>query len=263
MPIHEVTLADVYHLDFGRRTEDLMMWTALAHLAPAGSVLDVGCGDGRATRDLIQLGRPVLGFDPNGKFNHLARINYLVTPTSDEATLTADYPESYHWARMVNKGAGFSLVVCAYSTLWLMPHIRQATAITLMAEALLPGGVLAIEVFIPEYTENRVVDSPCCDPNDPTRPPWVRRSTFRINHALRRTEITRLYGPVPEQWTMRLEETVYWRDPADLLMLARRAGLSSAEVLTGPAVLGQFGEGGVRARSIPVAKGHALLVCSR
>ena len=250
MPIHDVTLADVYHLDFGRRTDDLTTWSALADAAPAGSVLDVCCGDGRATKHLIGVGRKVYGLDTDSKFCALARGVGIDTTTGEASSVAA--------LRVV--GPRPALVVCAYSSLFLLPHARHAEAIDAMAEVVLSGGFVAVEAFAPKLHESRTVDSTVADPNDPTSPPWVRRTTYTVVDASRTTRITRLYGPEAGNWTMRLEETVYWRDPDEIALLFRRAGLTDVE--WSQSLVRLFGDDGIR-RVVPVASGMSLTVGRR
>lgn len=248
-PIHDVTLADVYRLDFGRRTEDLTTWSALVDAAPAGPILDVCCGDGRATKHLVGP-RDVYGVDQSATFAALAR-GVGIVAASGEASRIEDLRAA---------GPRPALVICAYSSLFLLPHRQQAEAVDAMAEVAAAGGVVAVETFVPKLHESRTVDSTVADPNDPTSPPWVRRTTYTVVDASRTTRITRLYGPEAGNWTMRLEETVYWRDPDEIALLFRRAGLTDVE--WSQSLVRLFGDDGIR-RVVPVAPGMSLTVGRR
>ena len=198
----EVGLADVYRLDFGRRDVDLPTWSVLAALAGPGPILDVGCGDGRATRDLRADGREVYGIDPDVRLLAAARDAGIKTERG-----TADDPASYRYLPRV------ALALCAYSTFWLLQHDVQERALARMAEAIKPGGLVAVEVFVPVLTADREVEEAVLDPNDPRRPPWVRLSRFSLFPDLRQTGVERFYGPSRDRFTMVLRERLYWRDP--------------------------------------------------
>ena len=249
MPVHDVTLADVYHLDFGRRTADLVTWSALADAAPKGPVLDVCCGDGRATKHLVA-DRDVYGVDQSATFAALAR-GVGIVALSGEASRIEDLRAA---------GPRPSLVVCAYTSLFLLPHRQQAEAVAAMAEVAASGALVAVETFVPTLHESRAVDQPVANPNDPASLPWVRRTTYTVVEFSRTTRIERLYGPDPDAWTMRLSETVYWRDPDEVALLFRRAGLVDVDWST--SLVRLFGPDGVR-RVVPVAPGMALTVGRR
>ena len=251
MPIHDVTLADVYHLDFGRRTNDRTTWSSLADASPPGAVLDVCCGDGRATRHLVE-SREVYGVDQDTAFAALARSVGIVATQGE-----AQRVESLRAA-----GPRPSLVICAYSSLFLLPHRAQVEAIEAMAEVALPNAVVAVEAFVPQMIESRTLDQPVENPNGPTLLPWTRRTTYSVDERSRTTRIERLYGPDPGEWTMRLAEVVYWRDPDEVGLLFRRAGLLSVE--SSLRTVGVFDATGAR-RLVPVASdsGMALTVGRR
>lgn len=250
--IHDVTLSDVYRHDFSTRTEDLVTWAALAEAAPDGAILDVACGDGRATRRLAAEGRAVYGIDIDARFAVQARqvgIQAIEGPA-----------ERVYTHRVALEGARPTLAICAYSSLFLFPHERQADVIEAMAEVAKTGALVAVETFVPTMMESREVDQPTPNPNDPTGPAWVRRTTYRVSVAERRTTIERLYGPRLNDWTMRLTERVYWREPDEIELLFRRAGL--AEVASSDRLLSVRGrEGSIRV--VPVAKGMRLTVGRR
>lgn len=249
MPIHDVTLADVYRLDFGRRTDDAATWAALSGAALGGSVLDVCCGDGRATRGLLGE-RAVYGVDRSAAFVSAAR----------DAGIKASVGDAEQAAHLRAAGPRPAMVVCAYSSLFLLPHARQADAVEAMAEVALPGALVAVETFVPKLSADRVHDQTVANPNDPTDHRWVRRTTYEVDTGARTTKITRLYGPDPDRWTMRLSEVVYWRDPDEVALLFRRAGLVSVEHSTTTVlVLDALGRRSV----VPVAHGMALTVGRR
>jgi hypothetical protein len=151
-------------------------------------------------------------------------------------------------------------VICAYSSLFLLPHRGQADAIDAMAEVASAGALVAVEAFAPKLSESRTLDQPVANPNDPAGAPWVRRTTYAVNPAMRTTRIERLYGPEPEKWTMRLSESVYWRDPDEVALLFRRAGL--VDVAWSSSLVRLRDSNGV-GRVVPVAGGMTLTVGRR
>jgi SAM-dependent methyltransferase len=236
-----VTLSDVYAIDFGRRTEDLPLWIALAQRAPTGApICEVGVGDGRVARALggpvRQPGHPcsgaeTYGIDLDKAFVYRAREHGIEAWHGDAASPAV-------W-RYIPTDCG--LVFCAYSTLFLIQHARQADVLRNMAAALRPGGTLAVEVFIPSFDQPVIRETAVGNPNG-VGPAWTRQSDFDVTrhpdmlHGI--TRATRLYGPDRDDRRMELQEIIYWRTPAGLLALFDEAGLPGAHLATFSPALG-------------------------
>jgi len=215
-----VTLARVYDIDFGQRDEDVPTWLALAATAIPGPVVEVGVGDGRVARHLVAAGREVHGIDVDRDFLSRARQRGVVPHHGSAA-------DSSTWAEVPPCG----LAICAYSTLYLVPHDLQAGVVRAMAAALLPGGTFAVEVFVPSADAPRPVDVSVGDPSEPAVRSWTRRTLYDVDFATRTTRATRWYGPEVGNWRMQLDETIYWRWAEDVHgFLVRDAGLRDARI---------------------------------
>jgi SAM-dependent methyltransferase len=213
-----VTLSDVYPIDFGRRTADLAMWASLN--APLDApVVEVGVGDGRAM--VAFLAYPArYGIDLDPAFAFRAR----------EAGIHAYRGDAADPKVWTSNGipTGCGLAFCAYSTLFLIPHARQADVVRNMIEHVRPGGTVAIETFLPSPTALAPSEVPVGNPNGIGHP-WVRRTTYEVESraadgSAGKTLIRRLYGPEREDWRMALDEAVYWRSPDAVRALFFEAG---------------------------------------
>ena len=213
-----VQLSDVYAMDFGRRTADLPLWATLRALYPSGSVCEIGVGDGRAS---LALPGPRYGVDLDRAFVYRARERGI------EAFL-GDAAEPATWLPVP---ADCGLVFCAYSTLFLVKHDRQADVLRNAAAKLRPGGCLSVEVFLP--VRDAVIpshDAPVGNPNG-VGEPWTRRTTYSVRDhgdGTGTTRAHRLYGQGRDDWRMELDETIYWRTPESLVSLFAEAGLPDA-----------------------------------
>ncbi len=104
----------------------------LSALAPGADLLEVGCGTGKATRQLGRRGYPVTCLEPGPNLAAVARAKLAgfpdvnVVPTSFET-----------WDA---GGARFGLVFAATSWHWVDPELRYLKA----ADLLEPGGSLAV-----------------------------------------------------------------------------------------------------------------------
>jgi ubiquinone/menaquinone biosynthesis C-methylase UbiE len=106
--------------------------TAAAGLSPGDSMLEVGCGTGKATEGFAAKGLDILALDPGGEMIAAARRRLA-------GYAQARFVETTFEAWPVQPGA-FKLVVAAQSWHWVAPDIRFVKA----AQALAPGGALAV-----------------------------------------------------------------------------------------------------------------------
>jgi SAM-dependent methyltransferase len=103
-----------------------------AGLGSAANVLEIGCGTGQLTRDLVRTGCEILCLEPNGELAGLARRNLARFPRVEVRE------ELFERFEVV--AGTFDLVVAATSFHWVDPETRCDKA----CRALRAGGVIAI-----------------------------------------------------------------------------------------------------------------------
>ncbi len=103
-----------------------------AGIGAAGSILEIGCGTGQATRQLARRGHRILGLEPGSSLAALARARLAEFPRVEIVELTF---EAWPLAK-----ASVDLVVSAQAFHWVDPAVRFGKA----ADALRPGGTLAL-----------------------------------------------------------------------------------------------------------------------
>ncbi len=239
-----VGLADVYDIDFGRRTEDRHLWRELCADAVGGRVVEVGCGDGRVARLVAESPvRPArwLGIDVDRAM--VDRFDRRRPPQMVCSSVCGDALAAETWERVVQDESDLAdLVVIPYSTLFLFPHAAQVEVLRHCGRAVRPGGVVAAECFVPEHVESgtRRASVRVADPDPLARRPWVRHTRLDVDAAHRTTRVLRTYGPPlgagGVEPVLELSETVYWREPASLAAAAVEAGLGPAVLCSGGAV---------------------------
>ena len=237
-PLIDVSLAEVYRIDFEARREDLPTWIQLGRAAAPGPICEIGSGFGRVARHLLGFG-PVWGIEPDHRMVYGSR----------EIGVSAMRGAAEDPAAWQHIPTGCRLIFCAYSTLFLMEHAAQERALRMARAHLAAGGVLAVETFVPSAAPpangERIVQNPS-DSLD--APPWVRRTTYAPGRVPQSTIATRLYGPRPEDWRLQLVETIWWRTPAQVVDLFATAGMHG---------VAQYPADGP---DLPVAPGHVVTV---
>lgn len=168
--------ADVYDAWYpsGPQTEEAV--EALAMLAGAGPVLELGCGTGRLCVPLADRGLPVVGLDASSAM--LERLTEKLgqrrqrraDPGSDQAGAGAHPPgpEAHRadMARFELGAARFSLVFAAFNTLFNLGRAEdQAACFATVARHLQPGGCFAVECFVPPDGSADTLDPPWGGPD--------------------------------------------------------------------------------------------------
>ncbi len=139
----------------------------LSALPPGADVLEVGCGTGKATRQLARRGYPMTCLEPGPNLAAVARAN--LAAFSDVNVVTSSF-ETWDAA-----GARFGLVFAATSWHWVDPDLRYLKA----ADLLEPGGSLAVwgatlafpAGFDPIFTEMQQVYDQIGEPWEGDWPP--------------------------------------------------------------------------------------------
>ena len=103
-----------------------------AFVAPGGSVLEVGCGTGKATVGLAARGLTVVALDPGPSMIAQARVS-----VGDDADVRFVQSTFEDWAP---DAADFDLIAAAQAWHWVPPEVGLPKAATLLK----PEGVLAI-----------------------------------------------------------------------------------------------------------------------
>ena len=105
---------------------------ALANLQPDANLLEIGCGTGRATMPLAQLGFSILCVELGENMASVSRRN--LAPFPEVSVITSPFEA---WD---SGGDAFDLVLAATCWDWIDPNVRYRKA----AGVLKPGGRLAI-----------------------------------------------------------------------------------------------------------------------
>ena len=218
----ETTLAAVYAMDMGRRTEDLDLWGEIVRaVGPEAVVVEVGVGLWRIARRLRAAGVPFgrwVGIDVAPAM--------LRDPPERCIPIEGDASNPGAWTAAARVAGVPDLVIVPYHTLFLLPHDRQATAIGLAAVSLASGGVLAVEVYNQRKGADRwTSEARLLARAGPGGKDWARITAYERNRAGRTTLAVRSYGPfgAPAQVTVR--EAIYWRPPAEVAGMVADAGM--------------------------------------
>ncbi len=140
-------LALVHHLGFGFHA-DRTAPGILALLAPVrerdGLVLELGCGSGLLTRHLVDAGHRVVATDASPAMLELARVT--VPDAHDVRALVLPHDQLPEADAIVSVGHALS---------YLPDEGAVDRALVAIAEALAPGGVLAIDLCGLDYADTR------------------------------------------------------------------------------------------------------------
>ena len=139
--------ADIYDQVYAYLTYDIPFYVQQA-LASGGPVLELGCGTGRVALAIAEAGIDVTGVDISPRMVEAARRK------SDAAKLSGTL--EFHDAdmRSVRLGRRFPLVLLPFRSFQSMLTVEdQQEALATVAEHLAPGGVLAMDVFVPDVAQ--------------------------------------------------------------------------------------------------------------
>ncbi|HRX05231.1 MAG: methyltransferase domain-containing protein [Anaerolineae bacterium] len=135
--------ARFYDLDYDSFQEDVAMYLGFAERT-GGPLLELGCGTGRLLLPLAEAGYEVTGVDMSEQMLAIARAKLDAGDLSDQATLLlADMRE-------VQLEQRYRLAFIAINSFMHLTTMEdQLAALRTWRDALLPGGLLVIDVFNP------------------------------------------------------------------------------------------------------------------
>jgi tRNA (uracil-5-)-methyltransferase TRM9 len=122
--------------------------TQLAERAPSGPILDVGCGNGRFARALVQAGYTgrYFGIDADARLLALAQ-----SQTADNDRATVDFQQvdlvEPGWPALLHQDGLCGAVVCLAVIHHFPSFVLRQRLVADMAHLLAPGGVLALSTW--------------------------------------------------------------------------------------------------------------------
>jgi SAM-dependent methyltransferase len=153
-PYYERDLAWVHHLGYSHHAErtgpGIVALLRGAGLTPGSSVLDVGCGSGLLARQLRGAGFAVRGVDASPAMIELAR-NHQPDAKFDVLRL----PTGLHPGGDGALTESDAVVSTGHVLNYLDTRAQIAQALKELAQAVRPGGLLAIDLMTEAFCDNR------------------------------------------------------------------------------------------------------------
>ena len=215
-------IAHLYDVDMARNMpfDDVGLYARLCAASP-GPALELGCGNGRITLDLLARGVDVTGVDGAAR---------MLAALVDKAR-SRGLPEPRVCrmdVRALGFKPGFAIVLCPYSLVTYMTADMDAPAMLREARRVLaPGGVVVVDAFVPrpavtsgEYTQDYA--RPYAG-GTLVRSKRVTALSPRVNRIERRYDALAADGSLQERVETREEIRTF--TPSELLALLDGAGL--------------------------------------
>ena len=140
---------DYYDRTYARRREDLAFYVELAKKT-GGPILEYGCGSGRITLPMAEVGASVLGVDQSAPM--LARLKQRLAEAPAEVRGRVRVRAGD--MRKLRVKERFALITCPFNTfLHLYDREDVEAFLARVREHLAPGGVLAFDVSVPDPQE--------------------------------------------------------------------------------------------------------------
>jgi SAM-dependent methyltransferase len=156
--------AQFYDAYVGDYTRDLPLYLALAAKAHS-PILEIGCGSGRVLIPLLQAGYPVTGVDISGEMLLLAGEKLSKKHLRERCVLI-----NHNFAdQALPQTFGLALVTF-YTFNYLLSPESQKAFLDHLAQALLPGSIVALHLFYP---------NPLLHPE--TSGKWIDKGSYRID----------------------------------------------------------------------------------
>jgi len=254
----EAALARLYDLDLAEDPGDLDLYLALAERT-GDPIVELAVGTGRVAMPLTTAGHVVIGVDADEAMLARARARADAAALGDSGTARLrlvhhDMVELHRADMGPELTAGARLAILALNSILLLAdRARQRAVLATMAGLLAPGGVAAVDVWLPQIDDLARFDGRLSlewlrtDPD--TGREVMKQAAAWCDDASRIVTLTTIFdeaepGGAPHRWTRSDALRLITAD--ELTSFAEDAGLV-VERLAGDHDLGEFGPGSERA----------------
>ena len=243
-------LARLYDLDLSDAPGDLDLWLALA-ARTGGPVLELMAGSGRVAVPLAAAGYAVTAVDRDAAM--LGRAARAAAAAGSAVTRRLELVEADVDGLRLEGAGRHRLAFIALGSILLLPdRAAQRRAWMTLAEHLEPGGVAAVDAWVPDGDDLARFDGRLTldwARTDAEGRVVTKTSSARHEAASGTVELTTIFeegrpGGAAARWIRR--DRLRLVDPPDLASMAADAGLE-VEVVAGDGDLAPFGPGSDRA----------------
>jgi len=145
MPAMYEKFSPFYDLEYGAKEDDLPFYLEWAERC-AGPVLEIGAGTGRVTLELARAGRPVWGLDDSTRMLREARRKVRQLPLRRQSRIHLIRADM----RRFDLKRTFNLCIIPFRAfLHNLTQEDQLSTLRCIAAHLRPGGILALDLFVP------------------------------------------------------------------------------------------------------------------
>lgn len=255
-PATAAVLARLYDLDLAEDPGDLDLYLALADRT-GGPILELAVGSGRLAVPLAEAGHSVTGVDVDRAMLDRARARAAEAGAGVAGRLTLVEADLVGLA--LPAAGTFGLAFIALNSLLVLPtRVAQRAALGTLADHLAPGGIAAVDIWIPDAEELGRFDGrislewPRLDPE--TGSIVTKAASAQHDAAAATVTLTTIFeeggqGTPPARWVRRDRLRLVSAD--ELRGFAEDAGLA-VEVMARDYGLGPIGPGSERAILIAV-----------
>lgn len=250
-------LARLYDLDVGEDPGDLDLWLALAGRAD-GRVLELAAGTGRLAVPLAAAGHPVTAVDLDPAMLARARLRARGVGLGEDDERLRLVEADLLGLRLDDAGTYALAFIALNSIMLLGGRAAQRDAFRTMATHLRPGGIAAVDAWLPDAEDLARFDGRVIlewARTDPETGSVVTKAGSAIHDAATATvTLTTIYdaapqGGEPARWVRRDDLRLVGAD--ELVGFAEDVGLR-VELLAGGYDLGALGPGAERAILVAV-----------
>jgi SAM-dependent methyltransferase len=138
------SLAMLYQLQYANYRDDIAFYSRLAERLNATQILEIGAGSGRVSIPLARRGIDITGLEPSSKMLELGRENVA------REGVNVNFVQGD--AREFNLNQKFPLIIAPFNALMHLYSLSdQDRALDCIKSHLEPGGVLAFDVYVPNF----------------------------------------------------------------------------------------------------------------